>query len=206
MKKHEVIIRSKDTRLEYCAPYLICKLQDEIKKIHSKTIDNIQILEKCDLSSSIFEMINKYGITVHFLNGNSNPIGKAIPYFNKLDKDAYKKQIVSSGASDLMLRGKSLEWLNIKFTKRLELLIEHVIVSKDKIFESYKSSWYSNIEEAIKETNAAILSKEAQHSKIYWKHYGQCLPRQFRFKNRSKNPGEDLTNVLLNYGMVYSMA
>ena len=63
-----------------------------------------------------------------------------------------------------------------------------------------KKTWYEESAEAHLESQSNLLSKEALSSKQYWKLFNFCLPHAFRFKVRTKNPGEDLTNVLLNYG------
>lgn len=207
MKKQEVIIRSENVKLDYRSPYLLCQIDDAIKKVHAATITNIKVLENCELSSKIFELINKYDISITFQNGNGHPLAKCTPFFMKMEKDAYKKQVLTSGENNNDLKTKSLEWLDAKHKKRLALLEQYLSEKDKKNIEEYMESWYSEIKTASREEQSQILSKEAHNSKIYWKYYSLCLPLPFRFKTRTKNPGEDLTNVLLNYGygIFYSM-
>jgi len=199
--------KSQDVLLDYKAPYLLCIMDNQIKKVNGASIASIKVLKSCKIASNVFTLINKYSILMTFQNGSGQPIVKCLPYFLKMDKDAYKNQLKTSGENNSLLKAKSFEWLQIKVDKRLELILQYRPNMKSELIQSYRLSWFENESLALESSHAQILTKEAHNSKLYWKLYNRCLPHSFRFKTRTKHPGQDLTNVLLNYvyGIYYSM-
>ncbi|HRD08707.1 MAG: CRISPR-associated endonuclease Cas1 [Saprospiraceae bacterium] len=200
MKTQEIIIKTKGVTIDYRAPYLICTIGEEIKKINGGAISSIKMLEHCVMTSQVFDLIHKNGITITIQNGHSHPICKCVPFFQKLDKDAYRAQIKYSEGEAGVLKKIAIRWLDEKFKGRFQLMEQKLPEQKRTELEALKKTWYEESAEAHLESQSNLLSKEALSSKQYWKLFNFCLPHAFRFKVRTKNPGEDLTNVLLNYG------
>jgi CRISP-associated protein Cas1 len=207
MQKQEIIIKSSDAYLSYKNPYLLCTVGDEKKKVNGGAISSILVMEPCVLDSSIFEMIHRYGITILFNNGTANAKCKCVPIHQKLHKDAYKNQLQQSFDENKDLRSISIQWLHAKFEKRKDLLEKYLSDRNKDNIAKYNTLWYEDVQQAQLETDPSIMIREAHSSKLYWNLFNKCLPHELRFTKRSKHPGEDLTNVLLNYGygILYSV-
>lgn len=200
MRTKELIIQSPGYELSYKSPFLFCKNGDDEKKIHASTIHSIIMLNHCQLDSSLFDMIYKYSIQCHFSNESHYPLAKLLPMRSSLVVDVYKAQIQFSQNLDFL--NTALSYQIEKFEKRGKLLSTYLSHQRDlKLLNEYMLKLQQTSFQLTADLKkSSILITEAHLSKLFWKVFNKCLNKRFRFKNRSKQPANDLTNALLNYG------
>ena len=171
--------------IDYRAPYLICTI---VKKINGGLFH----LSRC--LSTVWWPVR---YLISFIKWNNDhhpkwsftPICKCVPFFQKLDKDAYRAQIKYSGVKQACWK-IAIRWLDDEIQGRFQLMEQKLPEQKRTELEALKRHGYEESAEAHLESQSNLLSKEALSSKQYWKLFNFCLPHAFRFKVRTKNPGE----------------
>lgn len=74
------------------------------------------------------------------------------------------------------------------------------IRANSRNLEAFRSS-------VISQCRQNMMGVEGSIARVYWQALGEALPREFRFKQRSRQPAKDVFNAAINYlyGMLYTI-
>lgn len=178
MSFRTIVIKNK-CKLEYSLNYLVCRKQDEIKKILINEIDVLMIMSTgVALTAALVAMLIENKVKVIFCDAKSNPCGEIMPYYNNYSnykkikeqvkykqetKDMIWKEIIKT---KILNQRNNLFYLGLKETELLNIYIEQV-------------------------EDGDITNREGHAAKVY---FNSLFGKDF-----SRKQGNDI-NKYLNYG------
>ena len=181
---------------------LECIQNKKVDFFEFSTLKAISINEYCEIETMVIKKCQEHHVTLHLVKWkNQRPIGNWQYQLPDATWQLRYKQLefVSSAKCERYF----CEWLMDKYQNQLNILKKNGC--KGKVFENYKMSITEN--DVLFKDNSfyKIMQNEAVLAKRYYRLLNQIIPKEFRFKTRSKQPALDLTNALINYtyGILY---
>lgn len=182
--------------------------------ISPQRVSSIAITSYCSLTTSAIRLAIQNGIPIYFINAIGKVEGRLwTGEFGNLST-LRRYQVLIAEKKEI------LAWIVRLFTLKTERQIENIewILEKNMLNNSimqetltqlYRSKeQFQNITKpSLKEAYASILGIEGAAAKAYWGAISACLPLEWQFKERSRQPAQDPFNLLLNYlyGMLYGL-
>ncbi|MDO9547386.1 MAG: CRISPR-associated endonuclease Cas1, partial [Candidatus Marinimicrobia bacterium] len=181
--------------------------------VSPKKVQSILITTGVHLTSDAIEMAVENNIDILFADKYGNPYGRI--WHSKLGSTARirRSQIELSIRPEGLQVG--LQWILRRFTSQIEYLktlrerrtrqsaeITNVINLLSKSIDDLNC-----LDGNITELRNKILGIEGYAGRQYWQLLGGLMPERFQFTERSRNPGKDEFNCLLNYayGVLYGI-
>jgi CRISPR-associated protein Cas1 len=175
-------------------------------------LDSIAITANVLLESSAIRLSIKHSIPILFFDR----IGKAkarlwSPYFESL-ASLRRMQVLfadhpqaTNWMIDLFMLKTAAQVSNLRLLKKGHLISGiGPVISKlelgSRSFENYRGT-------LIEECREQIMGVEGSLARQYWLVVGESLPKEYRFRKRSRRPAKDIFNAAINYtyGMLYSV-
>ncbi|UBM60769.1 CRISPR-associated endonuclease Cas1 [Marinilongibacter aquaticus] len=182
------------------------------KMISPSRVSSILISAKCIIHSSAFILAAENDIPVYFLGrfGKTTGIFRKDGFNNAAE--IRRRQILFGEDS------KGVIWVKALFVHKLheQISLLSYLKNRKQRFKGDIVSTERGLEETIgkirglkgslSEIRSSILGLEGSSAKKYWDCISLCLPAEFMFENRTRNPATDPFNASINYlyGMLYT--
>lgn len=178
-----------------------------------KKIEKIFISTAATITTDAIKLAIENNIDIAFLDRYGEPFARI--WYPKTSGAAKikKKQLECSDTEKGIEYAKA--WINDKISRQIKTL---KTFSKNKPDTLPAVTQYTDIlkneNEKIKkvtgtpqEVRGTIMGYEGNASKAYFNGISLILPQKYRFNGRSRNPGKDFFNTMLNYsyGVLYSL-
>lgn len=178
---------------------ITCSVRDEVKwSISPVEISSIVVLVSSSISTDVIRLSSEYGIDLVFFKGRE-PVAKLIPASYGGSLKTWARQLIAvkrrrvDFARQFIYGKLHNQWVTLRYYEKkygMEL-------NADQIHQLSREVLLVN---DVK----AVMEKEAEGARIYWRGVKVLLPRELKFRGRKKRgEARDLFNVSLNIG--YSM-
>lgn len=182
--------------------------------INPHKVTSIAVTSHCTLSSSAIRLAIVNGIPIYFLDFLGNVEGRLwTGSFGNLST-IRRYQVLFNDTPEAILWAKQLFMLklqnqvdNLDYLKskhkskstKLDQSINALNTAIDKINETKGKN--------LKTIMASMLGIEGSSARAYWQAIAECMPIEWHFDERSRQPAKDRFNALLNYmyGMLYGI-
>lgn len=177
-------------------------------------VSSIAVTSYCMLSTSAIMLAVQNGIPIYFLDalgkvkgrlwtgsfGGLSTLRRQQVYFRQ--KAQALDWVVGLFCTKIGRQNENLKHLK-SYSKANRRLLEKTSEQLEKAIEQLK-----NLNgKALSEVSGSVLGIEGSAARAYWQAVAACMPTEFAFVERSRQPAHDRFNVLLNYmyGMLYGL-
>ena len=186
-----------------------------VRDVSPERLSSIAVTSPCLVSSAAIRLAAEHDVPIYFFNryGAADACLRG-PYFESIATLRRKQVYFSDDAA-------GAAWVLAQFGLKTEGQIANL-----RYLANRRPSRAAKIDPVVEQIrartqvlsndhggrptprwSASLMGWEGQTAKLYWQCLGTGLPTEWAFKRRSRRPGKDAFNVLLNYfyGMLYAL-
>ncbi|MFD2520364.1 CRISPR-associated endonuclease Cas1 [Emticicia soli] len=181
--------------------------------IAPQKISSIVVCTHCVLTTAAIRLAIKESIPIYFVDGFGRVEGRLwSASFGRLST-LRRKQVFFT--EHLAATQWAIHLFRIKLYQQKNLLVflkDRKMAQAKSLTEaitlieqqSDKLVYYQN--EPLKEVAEILMGIEGIAARAYWQSIADCMPTDFTFENRNRNPAQDFFNAAINYlyGMLYT--
>jgi len=176
--------------------------------INPAEVSSISVSKGARISSDAVLLAIEHEVDVMFVDNTGKPYGrvwsvkfgsissirrKQLEFFNSKNAVVWVKEIVIEKINNQIA-------LLLAIKQTTPELIQRKISATLKAMEELKRKVRENVGESVMEVSASMRGWEGAASKKYFESLSFCLPDEYKFEKRSRQPAEDRFNAMLNYG------
>ncbi|MCT4507853.1 MAG: CRISPR-associated endonuclease Cas1 [Tepidibacter sp.] len=205
----KLIINTPGTYVSKTGECFKVKNNDTKQEYSAKKVEQILMTTKAALSTDAIELAVENNIDIVFLKRTGKPLARV--WHSKLGS------ISTIRRNQLFLQENTMglelvkEWISIKMQNQIDHLKklsknrnddkkESIKEAIEKINNQIESIDNISKNKSIEEVRGSIQGHEGSASRVYFDILSSLIPKEYRFKGRSKNPAKDEFNSMLNYG------
>jgi len=184
----------------------LIKKEDKVFEVSVKKVKSIMITTSAYISTDAVKLAMDNNIDIIFLDKYGNPYSRiwhAKPGSTTLIRRRQLEIAEESYGLDL-----AKEWVINKFKNQINFLnkLKNTRPNKSDKLEEWIKSLEDNVEKlgslegTIAEQRSSIMGHEGSGGRVYFEAISYIMPKRFKFKGRSRQPAEDESNCMLNYG------
>lgn len=182
--------------------------QETKQMINPAEVSSISVSKGARISSDAVLLAIEHEVDVMFVDNTGKPYGrvwsvkfgsissirrKQLEFFNSKNAVVWVKEIVIEKINNQIA-------LLLAIKQTTPELIQRKISATLKAMEELKRKVRENVGESVMEVSASMRGWEGAASKKYFESLSFCLPDEYKFEKRSRQPAEDRFNAMLNYG------
>ncbi len=198
------------------------KVKDQSTEISARKVRSILISTGAAFSSDAVQLAVEKNIDILFLDKYGDPFGR-VWHGRPGSTTAIRRMQLAAAQTDLGVQ-LALGWIGRKFDNQIALLtrmrdrrtrlsaplteaIGSLKTLKEQTQDLASNTCADTETSSIDTMRQSLLGLEGRAGRTYWAAVSLLLPVHHRFEGRSRNPGKDPFNCLLNYsyGMLYGI-
>lgn len=176
-------------------------------------VSSVLITTHCVLTTAAIRLAVQHSIPIYFLDGFGRVEARLwSPSFGRLSTLRRQQVLFATalpasrwviGLFELKIKQQTrlLSWLANRKPGRNELIAATTLAMEQ---QGAKLKTLSH--ELLAEVGPSLLGIEGVAARYYWEELAECLPVEYRFEDRNRQPARDAFNAAINYiyGMLYT--
>jgi CRISPR-associated protein Cas1 len=191
----------------------LVKNEDKVFEVSAKKVQSIMITTSAYISTDALKFAMENNIDVIFLDEYGDPYGRV--WHSKLGSTTLIRRRQLEYALDERGFNLAKEWVLAKADNQIDFLerLKQPREEKEETLDEYIGTLrgtrakMAELSGILDEKRGSLMGLEGVNGRSYFAALSYVMPERFKFDGRSRNPGKDEFNCLLNYsyGVLYSL-
>ena len=182
-------------------------------QVSAMKVQSILITTGAHFSSDVVKLANEHNIDIIFLDRYGDPYARV--WHAKMGSTAaIRRRQIEVAETQIGLQ-VAVDWVGTKLGNQLQFLdeLERRRPGAEELFRTPSETIEQCMKKldglagSLEDKRGTIMGLEGSAGRAYFGCLGRLMPKEYRFKARSRQPAQDAFNAMLNYGygVLYSM-